>query len=774
MKYSLLALLFAVLIFSSCKTGKIVQVDKPAPVTTTITEHRDLDTLVVSAPKPDKLKKVEAYHLPIYHPSYERKNDLLHTKLELSFDWEKQYVFGKATLTFKPLFYPSKKLVLDAVGFDIHQISLSGQSSNLKYDYDGQKISIDLPKQYNRNESYKIFIDYTAKPAEGEIGGSKAITSEQGLFFINHDGSNPNKPMQIWSQGETENNSRWFPTIDKPNERCTNEIYLTVDQKYKTLSNGIKISSTNNTNGTRTDYWKMDQPHAPYLVMIAIGDFAVVEDKWNGIAVDYYVEPEFKAYARDIFSNTPEMLDFFSNKLGVKYPWPKYSQIVVRDYVSGAMENTTAVIFGEFVQKTKRELIDNNNEKVIAHELFHHWFGDLVTCESWANLTLNEGFANYSEYLWLEHKYGKDAADFHRYNELQGYLNSAQQGIHPLIYFGYKDKENMFDGHSYNKGGLILHMLRNYLGDEAFFASLQLYLNRNKYTSVEAHDLRLAFEDTTGKDLNWFFNQWFFSAGHPSLKIDHRFNEQTSSVEVTVEQIQNTDQMPAIFKLPLAIDIYFDKNNSIRKEVLMTKRKQNFSFKVPQKPKLVNVDPNNVLLMEKEEKKSQEEYIFQFYNAPNVLDQLEAISALAETRNGKTKKVFEAALKNDFWVIRGQGVDLAEPNANNINTIIALAKNDPRSDVRAMALKKIGTFGDKKNISVVKNAIQTEQAYPVISSALEALQILDFNEAKSFTKVLEKEDHSSIINAIGKLYAQSGDLKTLPYFESKFEKIDGY
>ena len=775
MKYSFFPLLFVVLIFSSCKTGKIVQVDKPAPIATaTITEHRDLDTLVVTAPKPDKLKTVDEFKLATYHPSFKRKNDLLHTKLELSFDWEKQQVLGKATLTFKPLFYPTNKLVLDAVGFDLHQVSLFGQSNNLKYEYDGQKISIDLPKKYKKEESYKIFIDYTAKPTEGPIGASDAITSEQGLFFINHDGTDKNKPMQIWSQGETENNSRWFPTIDKPNERSTQEMYLTVDNKYKTLSNGIKVSSTNNTNGTRTDYWKMDQAHAPYLFMIAIGDFAVVEDKWKDIVVDYYVEPEFKEYARDIFSNTTEMLDFFSNRLGVKYPWKKYSQIVVRDYVSGAMENTTAVIFGEFVQRTKRELIDNHNEKVVAHEMFHHWFGDLVTCESWANLTMNEGFANYSEYLWIEHKYGKDAADFHRYEELQGYLGSAQQGVHPLVYFGFEDKENMFDAHSYNKGGLVLHMLRNYVGDEAFFAGLKLYLNTHQYTSVEAHDLRLAFEDITGEDLNWFFNQWFFSAGHPSLKIDHRFNEQTSSVEVTVEQTQNTDQMPAIFVLPFAIDIYLDKNNSIRKDVVMKERKQVFSFKVPQKPKLVIVDADNVLLMEKEEIKSEEEYVFQFYNAPNFLDQFEAISLMANTKNTTTNQLFEAALKNDFWLIRVQALELVEANSNNENTILDLAKNDSRSDVRAMAFEKLAKIADKNNIGIIKKAIQTEQAYPVIISAIQTLQSLDFKAAKEFMKTIEKEDHSSIVNAIGKIYAQSGDLKTLPYFESKFEKIDGY
>ena len=189
-------------------------------------------------------------------------------------------------------------------------------------------------------------------------------------FLSTPRGEDPNKPQQIWTQGETEWNSKWFPTIDKPNERCTQEMYITVEDKFKTLSNGVLVNSIKNEDGTRTDFWKMAQPHAPYLFMIAVGEFAVVQDKWEGIPLDYYVEPEYERSARAIFGNTVEMLDFFSSKLGIKYPWAKYAQIVVRDYVSGAMENTTSVIFGDFVQKHEEDLIDNNNDRIVAHELF--------------------------------------------------------------------------------------------------------------------------------------------------------------------------------------------------------------------------------------------------------------------------------------------------------------------------------------------------------------------------------------------------------------------
>ena len=231
------------------------------------------------------------------------------------------------------------------------------------------------------------------------------------------------------------------------------------------------------------------------------GEFAVVEDEpWNGVPVSYYVEEEYEPYAADIFPFTPEMLTYFSDITGVTYPWQKYSQVVVRDYVSGAMENTTGVIFGEFMYGTDRELIDEmNNERIVAHEMMHHWFGDLVTCENWANLTLNEGFANYGEYLWFEHKHGRDEADYHMLNEWNGYFGSVMGGgMHPLIHYSYDDKEDMFDAHSYNKGGSVLHMLRSYVGDDAFFAAWNRYLEDNAFTAVEVDELRMAFEDVTG------------------------------------------------------------------------------------------------------------------------------------------------------------------------------------------------------------------------------------------------------------------------------------
>ncbi|HEY0244145.1 MAG TPA: M1 family metallopeptidase, partial [Mucilaginibacter sp.] len=444
--------------------------------------------------------------LKIYRETPPKINDLIHTKLDVRFDYKKRYLYGKEWVTLKPHFYPTDTLRLDAKGMDIKTIAIvkNGKNVPLKFSYDSLTLAIHLDKVYHNSESYTIYIDYTSKPNELKVKGSAAINDAKGLYFINPDGTEKDKPTQIWTQGETESSSAWFPTIDKSEQKTTDEISMTVPAKYVTLSNGRLASQKNNADGTRTDTWKMELPHSPYLFMMAVGDFKVYHDKWRNKPVDYYLEPKYAPYAKEIFGMTPELMEFYSKTLGVDYPWNKYAQIVVRDYVSGAMENTTATLHGEYVQGTHRELIDSYYDagrSTIAHELFHQWFGDYVTTESWSNLTVNESFADFSEMLWAEHKYGKDEADAHSYTALVSYLSNPENKTKDLVRFYYDDKEDVFDLVTYQKGGRILNMLRNYLGDAAFFKGLSSYLKTNAFKTGEAQQLRLALEDASGLDL---------------------------------------------------------------------------------------------------------------------------------------------------------------------------------------------------------------------------------------------------------------------------------
>lgn len=736
-------------------------------------EKRMLDTIFVEAEKPTALRTQEEFQLAVYNASQRRVHDLEHVRLDLSFDFEKEAVIGKAFLNLKPFFHPMRYVTLDAKGFKWSFVGFSGQTQQLQYVYDDNQITIDLGKSFSKNERYTLELHYIANPTAS--GGSAAITSNQGLFFINPRGEDVDKPTQIWTQGETSWNSRWFPVIDSPNERCTQEMYLTVPGKFKTLSNGILVSEEQQPDGTRTDYWRMDKPHAPYLFMLAVGDFAVVKDTWQDKEVSYYVEPAYAPSARAIFQHTPEMLEFFSTKLGVPFPWSKYAQVVVRDYVSGAMENTTAVVFGDFVQKHSRELIDNSNDKIIAHELFHHWFGDLVTCESWANLTMNEGFANYSEYLWFEHKYGRDAADFHLYEEWQGYLATAPNDMHPLIHFGYADEEDMFDAHSYNKGGAVLHMLRNYLGDEVFFIGLNRYLTEFAFRTVEAHQLRLTFEEVSGEDLNWFFNQWYFSKGHPELDIQYGYDANTKEAVMRIEQLQNPDRNPPIFELPAQLSIYV-AGTTEKHPVRLNQRVQTFRFKVDQQPDLIQFDSDRILLAEVKDNKSERELAFQFKHAPRFMDRFEALSSLLESESDLCSEILPIAVKDSFWIIRSMAIESAsEKNMPNLVGLLQnMAETDVHSQVRQGALMKLGELNERQALEAAKKVLAQDSSYSVIGVALELLHQADPKAGLEYAAKLENEKSEDILVSISSIYKENPSVTYLPFFERNFRLLNAF
>ncbi len=384
-----------------------------------------------------------------------KENDLVHTKLAANFDYSKSQLNGEAWLQLRPHFYATNTLSLDAKGMDLHQVGLwnNNKVSTLKYTYDGLVIKIQLDKIYGPTENYTVYIKYTAKPNEYKGKASVAINDAKGLYFINPLGKDSTKPTQVWTQGETEGTSVWLPIIDKPNQKSTQEFQLTVPSKFVSLSNGLLVKQVDNKNGTRLDIWKMDLPNAPYLFFIGVGDYAIVKDMYKGKEVSYYMEKEYEKVARQIYGKTPAMIAFYEDILDIPFPWAKYAQISGRDYVSGAMENTTATLHNEMVLQDARELKDGNSwESTIAHELFHHWFGDLVTAESWSNITVNESFADYSQTLWLEHSKGKDEGDYENYKGYIGYLNNPSDAEKDLVRFFYKDREDVFDAVSYQKG----------------------------------------------------------------------------------------------------------------------------------------------------------------------------------------------------------------------------------------------------------------------------------------------------------------------------------
>ncbi len=711
---------------------------------------------------------------PVYRAAETILTDLIHTRLEVSFDWKLSRMKGLAQLTAKPHFYPSDSLILDAKGMDILKVQLDGK--DLTYTYDSSYLKIKLGRTFTRSDKYTVNISYVAKPDERVTGGSSAITSDKGLYFINPKGEEKSKMPQIWTQGETEASSVWFPTIDAPNVKTTQEIFITVEDKYVTLSNGKLVSSKKNSDGTRTDHWKQDLPHAPYLFMMGIGEFKVVKDVYTRpdgtkMDVNYYVEPEWEPYAKAIFGETPNMIAYFSKLLGVEYPWDKYHQIVVREYVSGAMENTGAVIFGDFVYKNDRELLDGNDQSTIAHELFHHWFGDLVTCESWSNLPLNESFANYSQYLWDEYRFGLDEADYQAEGEADGYFQSAQGGgYHNLIWFDYEDKEQMFDGHSYNKGGRILHMLRCYLGDEAFFKGINLYLTANKFKPAEFHQLRLAFEDVSGEDLNWFFNQWFLGSAHPVLDVSQKFDAAAASVTVSVKQNQSLEISP-IFRLPVDVAVFDSEGKHVHR-IFIDQLEQSFVLPVKGELKCVLFDDQQMLLAKIREDKPVDQYIFQYYNGKRYKARKNALNYGTKGKDPRIQQLILDGLKDPFWSIRLSAIEKAsklneENKVKALSMIRSLATDDANSQVRSSALNYLGSNADEAMVKeIAKDRIEKDRSYSVISTALKQLGKLDADFAMEKAAALEAERSSKMISGIAQLYGSFGKEEKLKFFEN--------
>ena len=710
-----------------------------------------------------------------YRASATKISDLVHTKLDVRFDYAKRYLYGKEWVTLKPHAYPTDSLRLDAKGMDIKVVALmSGdQLQPLKYAYtDAANLRVNLGKMVKPGEAYTIYIEYTAKPDELKVKGSAAITDAKGLYFINPDSAVAGKPVQIWTQGETEGSSAWFPTIDRPNQKTTQEISMTVPSKYVTLSNGRLDSSKPAGPGLRTDTWKMELPHAPYLFMMAVGDFKIYKDTWRGKEVSYYLEPKYAPYAKQIFGNTPDMLEFFSNRLGVEYPWNKYAQIVARDYVSGAMENTSATLHGEQVQLTDRELLDREygGESVIAHELFHQWFGDYVTAESWANITVNETMADFSEGLYAEHKYGRDAADSHYYRYLRRYLASPRDAAKTLVRFHYDEQEEVFDLVSYQKGGAIMDMLRTYLGDDVFFAGLQKYLKDNALGNGEAHQMRLAFEAVSGQDLNWFYNQWYFAPGHPVVTIDYAWDAAKKMQSVTVKQTQ--DGQP--FQLPFTID-YYVGGKVQHQAVTMTEATQTFSMPLAAKPELVNVDAHKKTLWLKTDNKSAAEYAYQYAHAPLYVDRREAVDAATkeQTTNLAARGVLLTALNDKFNNIRLAAVEALKLDDKAVAKVAApalrkLAATEKDPFVLSSLLTALSQLKDKKDEKFFGQQLNS-QSYNVQGAALRALASVQPAQALARARTFETDSHAALTKAVIEVYAKNGTQAQWAYVRDKFD-----
>lgn len=721
--------------------------------------------------------------LPYQQPA-QRLWDVHHMELDVRFDWEKEEVIGSANLEMSPYFRKLDTICLDAKGMEFSAVNLQIEDSLYPSTYlnTGKELRIILPRAFDRTDTIRVLIDYIARPSALEKGNGKAITSSQGLYFINPRKTVKEKPSQIWTQGETTYNSGWFPCIDEPYEKFTQEVFITVASQQQTLSNGKLMYSSLNDDGSRTDYWKQSLPHSTYLVMLAIGEWAIEKDNWNNLPVWYYVDSAYIDDARAIFGNTPEMMTFYSDLLGVPYPWEKYHQVVVKDFVSGAMENTTAVIHGDFVQRTARELLDVSYEDVIAHELFHHWFGDLVTCESWPQLTMNEGFATYGEFLWKQYKYGEQAARHHLHKDAIRYFTDAKVLSKPLIRYRFEQADDMFDSHSYQKGGLTLHMLRKEIGDDAFFNGLQHYLKAHAFGTVEDDDLRQSLEFITGQDLRWFFDDWYHMPGHPVMLIDWQVDTLNRMLQLVLKQEQNS---PRPFRQHAEVCVAYPTRIDTHR-VWIDDWEKRFDFSIDEAPIWFAVDPNHDLLWERKETKPSQVWLNQLASNEGYFPLFDAQEALVDLNFSSKQdlRVEEALMaiakgRNYYDESRLQAIgNVFKIGIKDTNRAVLLMKeasiSDPYPMVRALAFQVLDSILPTGLTEALLQQGLNDTSFHVMRTVLSIMLENDPCKGLAYTEQFSDVEWKKMLTWVSRLHAKCGSAEGLIFFQTYSERLSGF
>lgn len=696
--------------------------------------------------------------------------DILHTELQLSFDWQKQEVEGMAVLTLRSNINGIKEFYLDAKSMEISKVSIKPLDRlNWEYNYRNDRIHFKMVNALNKYDVLTMTIEYRAMPNRFYDSLSP---EDKGLFFIDPLDTIQGISPQIWTQGETTYNSVWFPTLDRPDEKFTQDIYLTVDTSMVTLSNGKLKAKTFNENGTRTDHWSQQQPHSAYLVMIAVGTWKILELESETVPLFVYTEKEYENSMDDVFANTSEMINFYSSRFNYPFPWEKYAQIPVRQFITGAMENTSASVFMANLYVDKKELTDENFDWIISHELVHQWFGDLVTCKSWPYVSMNESFANYGEYLWSEYKYGEEAAALVRLAELDDYFSEASNYRAPIIRHRYNYAGDLFDAHSYSKGGLVIHMLRNELGDDLFFEGIGIYLKKFKYQNVELSDLRKVFEDLSGKDLHYFFEQWFERPGHPQLKI--KYGEMEGNIlDIEINQIQKEDP----FRIPLKLRYLYQDRNAFDTVIVISQKSTNVKLELDAMGGTLIADPDHDLLIEVSIKKTYEELVLQYSNSNDFLNRYDAFMLLIDSFPERVKStgISQVFLLDSSYTIQELTLDFIEREydiigADKKKRIIDLAKTSNKSYVRGAALETLMYLVEPDTIFF--ETFLNDSSWYVNAIALEAL--IDIKKDKAakleIVKAFEESNNPHVVNVIASYYASSSIDKS-EWFKEKLNLI---
>jgi aminopeptidase N len=641
--------------------------------------------------------------------------DLLHQRIEVrDFDWATTSFTGRVTTTVLALRPGLDSLVLDAGELlDIRQVT-DARGRRLRTSSHGDTLVVYLAKPATFRDTVRFRIDYRA-----------TIENGHGLTFIQNDGR-PHRPQHLWSQGEDSNSHDWFPTYDFPNDKMTWELIATVPPGYTAVSNGRLVSDRRDRRGLRTMHWSQEQPASTYLVSLVVGQLVKIHDSWRGIPVDYYVYREDSARARPLFKITPDVIEVYSRLTGVKYPWAKYAQTTVADFFGG-MENVSASTMVDWLPDA-RAYLDRPwyQQELIPHELAHQWFGDYTTIANWANMWLNEGFAEFMPGAYWEQKLGRHAGDEYFYNEYRQFMLIDEERRMPLASMG--------SNNVYPKGALVLRMLEQYLGEQRFWAAVNRYLTRHSFGNATTDDFRKAVLDATGENLDWFWDQWIYQGGYPQFSVAAEYDSTARALALTVKQTQTDSAVadstgfrfstPSVFRMPVTIRVGTAAGDVVRR-VMLDSREQTIRIdSVTGAPTMVVFDDGNTILKTLNFPQPTAWLVTQLERDPDLWNRAWVISQLtARPRDAAAGAALAAAATgSDYPLTRAQASTAlsAFPVVTSLPALGAAA-HDTSSQVRKAAVGALGSVGGDEAVSIARLAFTADSSYEVRAAALWAL-----------------------------------------------------
>lgn len=656
----------------------------------------------------------------------DRQVDIEHIKIDVSVDLKNQTVFGNVTHTLSPLQSKLESFTLDAEDMVIRRVRVDGD--NVEFHHTGGKVHISLPRTIGWFDTINVRLDYSANPRVG-------------TFFFKPDETYPDQPWQAWTQGEEEDNHHWVPLYDFPNDRSTFEVILTVDQKFKAVSNGELVSVIKNKDGTHTWHWRENFPMVAYLISFVVGEYEKVEDSYKNIPVNYWVYKENRRETSRSFGLTKDMMRVFNDLTGIPYPYEKYDQIIVDEFMFGGMENIT------LTHNTDRTMYDENaapdvsSEGLVAHELAHQWYGNMLTTKNWENIWLNEGFATFLSRLYRHGKFGHDEGEYIRYGEMRSYFASNKRWERPTVHDKYYVPMDLFDGHVYAKGSLILSMMEDVLGKDSFWKAVKHYTKVNQYKCVETQDLKKSIEDVTGQNLDWFFKQWLYEPGFPKYDVTWNYSQRNKSVKLKIKQVQDGNY----FKMPIKIKI--DEEDHL---VWVEDEESLFEIPASRRPELVVFNSGQMVPSELTFHKPISEWILQLEKSPHVLDRISAINVLKEKKGRRVVELalLKAAKSDPFWGVRREAVYAfaAHKSKKYAGDLIEISKGQDNR-VRRAIWYALRNYKENERVSTfLQKIVNEDKKYYSVSDAFRSLVIIDSSSArKKVNDLLNRDSHNDVI-----------------------------